>query len=83
MTAIAPQDPESLGEIGKELLDDVNGKKFAEYRDYFEQALFKARSKLQQPLSKEQAEMNQAMADCTGAAVNVITSVWNAMHQGK
>ncbi len=83
MTTVVPKDPTVLGEMGRALLEDKNGKALGEYRTYFEAALFQARKKLSLPLTQEKQSINQAMVDCTSAAVVVINAVWDAMHSGR
>jgi len=81
MMVLLPPNPELYSTpLARRLHEDTSGALLAEYRRDFEGCSQAARKRLHAPLAREDFEMNQAIADSTELAAEVITSVWEAMH---
>ena len=82
MIVLLPPDPQLYSTpLARLLHQDMSGTMLADYRQSFQAGSLAAKKKLHEPLSHEDFEINQAIADSTALAAEVITSVWEAMHE--
>lgn len=82
MTVVKPNDPDTYGELARRLRDDANDSVLGAYRSCFEQARDSARQRLHQPLPADEFESQQALAQCTDFAIEVLNAVHATLREG-
>ena len=76
------QDPQSYGELAGRMRDDPSDGVWMEYRTCFERALAAARQRLHEPLTREDYEINAALAQSAEWCVEVLDEVHGKLRSG-
>ena len=79
MNAITPDGP-VLGELASRLQADQDGSVRREYCEMFLAAKIAARKRLHEPLMSEEFETHAAVAAGADLSIEVISTVWSALH---